>query len=415
MPHVGDGEIHAYLDGALDLFPSAEAERIRDHLRSCPDCARRLAEERSLRESAEAILSGAGPEIGDPPPFEEIRARASAQGPPKAPRMQRLPPTLLPWAASIVLALAVGWGARDTSLNRRTITPDLATRSALEGAGARAEDAERLGTEVLDAVGRGGAAPAATGEGAVATVGAVALDADAAPQDAFRATNEPTGRDAGRGQNAPGPPAVSVLSDNASAVAKATADASEEQATAQEAPAAPAESEIAALADRAAAEPEAGEPSDLRARRALAESPEAQARFDEANERTAQQVAAEGGERREQLGALESSVDSAGLMVPGLQVESIEVDPTLGPRGGLRVVQRLPSGERLELLFVTGAQDAPERDALAEAAFTAADELVLPATPDGWSRIRVPRPGGLLVAQGAVPSDSLAALVTHLR
>ena len=42
MSHIDEGALHAYLDGALDSYPAAEATRIREHLESCAACAARL-------------------------------------------------------------------------------------------------------------------------------------------------------------------------------------------------------------------------------------------------------------------------------------------------------------------------------------------------------------------------------------
>jgi hypothetical protein len=426
MPHVGDGEIHAYLDGALDLFPLEDAERIRDHLRSCPDCGRRLDEEKGLREGAEAILGAAGPEVGEMPPFEEIRARAVAATP--APRGRRVPPTLLPWAASIVLAVAVGWGTRGAMLSRTVGAPDVATQSAIEGVGGRGASAEPVSTEVLDAIATGEADAVTVRSAELTPTGDIRADADPIAGDAFRAVDAASGPEVAEAQDAPAqvqnapPRPSSPRSNDLGAMAKSVAEAAAEESPADDeevAPQAPAESEVTAFADRREPDREAEEPADVQARRALAESSSAlapaQERFDEANERVAQQPG-EGGELRARAGAFESSaVSPAGLMVPGLPVESIAVDPALGPTGGLRIVQRLPGGERLELLFISGGADAQYRDEVATARLAGGDRVAAPDETEEWSRIEVPRSGGLLIARSAVPGDSLAALVAHLR
>ena len=36
MSHVDDGALHAYLDGALEEYPIAEARRVREHLEFAP-------------------------------------------------------------------------------------------------------------------------------------------------------------------------------------------------------------------------------------------------------------------------------------------------------------------------------------------------------------------------------------------
>lgn len=121
MWHVDEGALHAYLDGALDALPASEAARVREHVASCPACGARLEEERALRAEAEAILSGAAPEVGPLPPFEELRAMALARrrtG--SGGRLQRLS-----WAATIVLAMGAGWMLRGSQGWRFTEAPEV--------------------------------------------------------------------------------------------------------------------------------------------------------------------------------------------------------------------------------------------------------------------------------------------------
>lgn len=106
MPHVSRGTLHAYLDGALDDVAAASAE-VREHIHRCSACSARLAEERTVRDAAAAILDRAGWPV-DVPPFEDLRRRAAladeGAGDGKTGRVTRLA-----WAASIVLALGTGW------------------------------------------------------------------------------------------------------------------------------------------------------------------------------------------------------------------------------------------------------------------------------------------------------------------
>ncbi|MFH1763979.1 MAG: hypothetical protein ABIF09_07300 [Gemmatimonadota bacterium] len=119
MRHVTDGELHAFLDGALDLLPENRGEEVRDHLSVCPVCSERLQDEEALRTQAENILGD--PDFGGValPTFEELRERAEAPGSiptrlagePEAMIHYRGPIRGLPlaWAATIILALGVGW------------------------------------------------------------------------------------------------------------------------------------------------------------------------------------------------------------------------------------------------------------------------------------------------------------------
>ena len=118
MSHVDEGALHAYLDGALDEFPMAEAERIRDHLDACAACAERLEAERAIRADAEAMLGMAAPMV-DMPSLEELRAhvkRTRPERPAAAVRMVRMG-----WAASVVLALGAGWMLRGGQLEQAVI------------------------------------------------------------------------------------------------------------------------------------------------------------------------------------------------------------------------------------------------------------------------------------------------------
>ena len=84
MPHLDEGALHAYLDGALvtEAGNAAEAQRgsvsdsqvkdeaiaypsvaeVEQHLSACADCRDALEKARELREMSASILSAAGPE-----------------------------------------------------------------------------------------------------------------------------------------------------------------------------------------------------------------------------------------------------------------------------------------------------------------------------------------------------------------
>lgn len=117
MSHVDEGALHAYLDGALDEYPVAEAERIRAHLDECPECAERLEGERRIRSDAHAMLGLAAPEV-EVPSLEELRAYVdrTRRRRPGMSRMHRLG-----WAASVVLAIGAGWMLREGQLQTRAL------------------------------------------------------------------------------------------------------------------------------------------------------------------------------------------------------------------------------------------------------------------------------------------------------
>ena len=111
MSHVDEGALHAYLDGALEEYPTGEARRIRAHLERCDVCAKALADARKVRDEAESLLAIPNVDVSAPP-LEELRTLArsaseSRTAPTVGVRLYRFG-----WAASVVLALGVGWMLR---------------------------------------------------------------------------------------------------------------------------------------------------------------------------------------------------------------------------------------------------------------------------------------------------------------
>jgi hypothetical protein len=98
MPHVDEGLLHAYLDG--ELTP-VERARVDEHLAGCLACRTRLDEERQLIERASKLLGFAMPADRAAPPFSALtRSR------PRRFWHVRMP---LAWAATVVLAVGLGW------------------------------------------------------------------------------------------------------------------------------------------------------------------------------------------------------------------------------------------------------------------------------------------------------------------
>jgi len=109
MSHVDEGTLHAYLDGEL---PSAERAVLEAHLAGCATCRANLTEERALRERATAVLGAARPVERPAPPLEQLRRE-----PKRSPwRVRRS----FAWAASIALALGIGYYMRSPSPDART-------------------------------------------------------------------------------------------------------------------------------------------------------------------------------------------------------------------------------------------------------------------------------------------------------
>ncbi len=195
MSHVTDGDLHAYLDEALDAYAPAEAARISAHLESCADCAQRLEEERALGERATGILGGADPGVLPLASLEELEARAAATAAPrdrtsKSRVSWRSPYVVgMGWAATIALALWTGYAVKDFAPNpagRPPLPAELEPRrdrdavsageqpaeSAEKADGFRASpvEAEALGPMFSAEAVRGGAAGAGAPPAAVAEV-----------------------------------------------------------------------------------------------------------------------------------------------------------------------------------------------------------------------------------------------------
>lgn len=112
MSHVDDGTLHAYLDGALD---AAAAAGLDAHLAGCAACRARMDEERALIARASELLARAAPPLPqrEPPPLHQLRH----------PRLWWQVRTPLAWAATVVLAVAVGWYFRGEVPQRAKLEP----------------------------------------------------------------------------------------------------------------------------------------------------------------------------------------------------------------------------------------------------------------------------------------------------
>jgi hypothetical protein len=126
VSHATEGDLHAYLDGALHDLEPERAAALREHLQVCSDCRARLSEEKRWRDGAIDLLGSVAPAAAEPPPFADILAAAELAGPSDAPagpsagvsgrvHSGRRPGrrlTELAWAASLLIALGAGWMGR---------------------------------------------------------------------------------------------------------------------------------------------------------------------------------------------------------------------------------------------------------------------------------------------------------------
>jgi len=412
MSHIDEGGLHAYLDGALDEYPGAEARRIRAHLERCAPCAEALRAARIMRDEAHGIL--ANPELDVTlPPLEELRLRADSIGhgagqPPLGARMYRLG-----WAASVMLAVGIGWALRGGQpqdpegavISGEAPAPVASTErsSAVDGRVALADAGvtEPQGSARSSAVGPAPEedAPGAVLSGPVGAPGPRVALADVWPDAAGPAEEA---ADIGRGEATAGvasallarggsaPPAVGAeggLPARESVAGGTAPDAvgvsggDVRDGTALPEGLLVAASPASERPNEGGGATEGGRDPGLRGTssgvgaavvsRAEAGSGLPGAAVLEASRRT-QPVRRDG-------------VEPGSLVVPGLEVLSIVWREEGVVPAGIRVLQRLESGELLELIHLPEGFD-PESVGAAEPGMT---ELVVPRET-GWLILRAP-------------------------
>jgi hypothetical protein len=392
MSHVDEGALHAYLDGALDEYPAAEARRVREHVETCAECADRLAEERRVREDARAILDLAAPEV-EVPTFEELRAyvRAGQSKRAASTRVYRMG-----WAASVVLALGTGWMLRGSGLDP-TVT--------FQGRGIRVPAPQE---RALDEAAREGASPAREEieRDAPADVPAPPVVAAPAPAPTFeRAAAEPPAVVGGADKvevaqsqapaPAAGPGAVGdVVSDQlAAAGARARDDAAAGSAAGF-----------------------GGVVADLDAQRQLSDARvqeriDSAARVAEARRRVSASqgdvtvtsaidaaAPAPAAQRAQAANEVQRDEESTSLVVPGLRVLDVRPVSEGTAFAGTRVLQQLESGDTLEVIHL------PE----------GVEPSLLAPLPAGTSELVRQTPEGWLVMRGPVSMPSLEQLLERL-
>jgi hypothetical protein len=103
MRHIPEDELHAYLDQGLSRSQCVEIE---SHLAACPACQATRDGIAALRDRTTALLAKLAPPRAFPPEFETLRRRAASQ---VSARRRRI--HIAAWAASLVLAVGLGWTA----------------------------------------------------------------------------------------------------------------------------------------------------------------------------------------------------------------------------------------------------------------------------------------------------------------
>src|SRR6266481_5787628 len=155
MSHVDEGTLHSYLDG--ELSPDERAA-VDSHLAQCATCRASLAEERALLERANAVLGSARPLERPAPPFEQLR-RESKRSP------WRVRPSIA-WAASIVLAIGLGYSLRGAAPGA---APEADTFAVSDRRDAAAEQNQAAAEQPQLKARAGARRPAATASAPVAT------------------------------------------------------------------------------------------------------------------------------------------------------------------------------------------------------------------------------------------------------
>ncbi len=382
MRHAADGELHAYLDGALDLLPEGRGDEIRDHLAHCPVCAERLQDEERIRDRAQDLLAAAAPVPVGVPSFEELRALAEAKVANEerapSPAVGRIPTRgplrgiPLAWAATVVLALGVGWmgGGLWRSL------PDSSRRGPAE-----AGRPEGVGIAPVEPA--LGAGPARLD---LSTEGEVQAPAPVSP----RAPRE--GDEAG----AAGPPLQTRI-----------------PPVVEEAEKVPARQEQAASAFQAqrSAPGLAGRSTEnLLERRAGAATP---------------MVAPAADQDREPALRLKALPRESSLAVPGHQLLSVEWEEWVVGERALHIRQLLPTGDTLELRYLgllLGADPEAEGRAadLRDAPETGVERPPSPAVLEaslrpGWNQVEMRWGKGWLVARAPLSEDAIRMLLRSIQ
>ena len=129
MQHLDEGLLQAWLDESRSGLSQSDRAEVEGHLSSCDLCVRKLEELEETSHRLETLLPGPEPEEGATPPFKDVVARSHHH---QANRHRRSVWRGVGWAASVVVALGVGWIANDLHGGR-----DLGQAAADRPAGSR--------------------------------------------------------------------------------------------------------------------------------------------------------------------------------------------------------------------------------------------------------------------------------------
>ena len=387
MSHIDEGQIHAYLDRQLEFAEAEARERLEAHVSECAQCAALVEQERSFHGRAAAVLQQSEPELVEAPAFDDIVARATDRS--TSASVKRLNRTRsLAWAASIVVAVTVGWYARFSvsgpSPNEQALQEPQAILAQNEVPEAEAAaDADEATTGAADAAQPAPTAPArerdrvssavqeAAGRGFREDSGV----ASAVEREVQRAVSADR-------RDAPAERQQRLVANQVAAAAKSSAQRGEDSI----------------VPDIAQAELRARELPDQN-RFAVAGAPAAFSDDEAWTDLTLQEA-----ERR---------IGRRILIVEGLEILHVSIG-SVAPNTSVRVVQRLPSGDSLEIIQGPAAELEVVAGAVqARAEAVQADEMAADARL--VSTMFVTRGEVLLTLRAAVAHDSLQALSSRLR
>ena len=406
MSHVADGDLHAYLDGALEFYPPRQAKRIREHLERCAVCRRRLDAESRVAGEARTVLAEATPPELIAPPLEELRRRAELRPVVETPARTSWR-VHWAWAATVILALGIGWGVGAWPGGSG---PEEATRSE---AASPAREPAAAPPDV-----RAAEADAAPAEGAAAVV-AESETAQKSEAPGARMAESSAGADVSPSASA-APSAQAGTEERRSALADQTilerrapqlstpsivGDASarlSELAGASVGSSAPRETVVTTGSASAANAAVAGGRSEQSAQlerpmvsqSRLATGAPGELRFSDPRS----QPAGFGRGLNRQLRASQEAPVRPPLTLPGLSVELVE-EGDVGPETAVRVVQQHTNGTRVELFFVgvfaETAESARRDDATARVGVGSSSAVGAPAPaapPPAAAPARTPTP-----------------------
>ena len=396
MRHVTDGELHAFLDGSLDLLPDGRGAGVRDHISGCSACQERLQDEEVVRAQAQNLLkSSSVPEVSLPS-FEELRERAAEPplhlqdpeaGETKTTRYRGpLRGVPLAWAATIVLALGVGWmGGQMGVLNQQ--------RPSLVPPSSRYQEVD---------VSRLQRADLRTGEEESGESQALPPEINpSSPSDAEGGgQNEEVGQAQSVGVTVAGSDAVESLGSNA-------------QAELQERVAVP--SDPSGADDPLTSSGKVLSEPALEKTIPLVSGPPGRVLSAEVPARMEESVL-------EAEAQIPDSLENS-LAVPGLKVVSIEWEERVAGEKALLIRQLLSRGDTLELRYLGMLLSAEADVSVPREARGSLDEVtggrtyanVLEASlPVGWHQVVMEWGRGLLVARGPVTEQNLKALLKTL-